>query len=330
MSKKVAVLFSGGLDSTYLVWKNLTDGNEVQPIYVEIENNKIKTILEKNRTKLLVNEFRKDNDFVDKIHDVRNILKVNVDAREDSLLFKQVPVWILAIVFAQDLNVDEIQIGYVANDDAIGYLQDIQNVYKSYEPLMRYLKPLVFPLSKEPKYKMAHSLPEIYRKFIFSCENATIVGPEDAEFIEYEPCCECTPCTHAIQDEYYGLHQFPDNYKKNLLRMRAHAVKDMGFDVVDKEGRKYEYWNGFEGTPTLDAKLESKIPYQMEINFPVEDYVMKADEDLEKKESLLDELSKAKEKEFLLDELSKAKEMIKLKEINVSNLSLNMFKEFNG
>ena len=49
MSKKVAVFFSGGLDSTYLVWKNLSDGNTVLPVYVEIENNEVKTILEKNR-----------------------------------------------------------------------------------------------------------------------------------------------------------------------------------------------------------------------------------------------------------------------------------------
>ena len=53
MSKKVGVLFSSGLDSTYLVWKNLKDGNTVVPIYIEIENNKRKTILEKNRIKLI-------------------------------------------------------------------------------------------------------------------------------------------------------------------------------------------------------------------------------------------------------------------------------------
>ena len=272
MNKKVAVLFSSGLDSTYLVWKNLNEGNEVQPIYIEIENNKTKTILEKNRTKLLVKEFEKE--FPDKIHEVNHILKVNVDAREDCLLFKQVPVWILASIFSQDLNVDEIQIGYVANDDAIGYLADIQNIYKSYEPLMRHLKPLVFPLSKKPKYEMAHELPEIYRKFIFSCEYATIIGSEDAEFIEYEPCCECVPCTHALQNGYYGLGVMPDNYKKNLLKIRARAVIDMGFDVVDREGKIYSYWNGFEGYPAGVAvgderalAKEMKVPYQTQIIF---------------------------------------------------------------
>ena len=82
---------------------------------------------------------------------------------------------------------------------------------------MRYLKPLVFPLSKKPKHDMAHELPEIYRKYIFSCEMATIIGSENAEFIEYEPCCECTPCGHIIESDYYGFGKFPDNYQKNLI-----------------------------------------------------------------------------------------------------------------
>ena len=90
----------------------------------------------------------------------------------------------------------------------------------------------------------------------------------------------------------------------------------MGYEVVDKQGRKFDYWNGFEGTPTLD-KAEPKIgvSYQLEINFPAEDVM--ADEDLKRKESLLNEISKAKEK-------------VKLKEVNTSKELSLMFKEFNG
>jgi len=269
MSKKVAVLFSGGLDSTYLVWKNLIDGNDVQPIYVEIENNKTKTILEKNRIKLLINEFRKDKDFEDKIHDIKYMLKVNVDAVEDSLYFKQVPLWILAAIFSQDLNIDEIQIAYVANDDAIGYLADIQNVYKSYEPLMRYLKPLVFPLSKKPKYEMAHQLPEMYRKFIFSCENARIIGSEDAEIIDYEPCCGCAPCKHIIESDYYGIGKFPERYKNGIIRSHALALWGNGFRVLDKNENDYEY------IKKIECKKE---PYQLELYFDG-GYIDKVEED---------------------------------------------------
>lgn len=105
--KKVAVLFSGGLDSTYLVWKNLKDGNEVFPVYIEIENNEVKSKLEKNRTKLLwrefENEFRKtDIDYGDSpIKDIQYSVSVGVKAREDSLYFKQMPIWIFSLMFMQ-------------------------------------------------------------------------------------------------------------------------------------------------------------------------------------------------------------------------------------
>ena len=114
MSKKVAILFSGGLDSTYLVWKNLTDGNEVYPIYIEIENNQNKTILEKNRIKLLWREFKNEfnyNKLINKslLHDIQYVLKVNVSSREDSLYFKQIPIWMFAMAFLQSLSIDDLR-----------------------------------------------------------------------------------------------------------------------------------------------------------------------------------------------------------------------------
>ena len=191
MDKKVAILFSGGLDSTYLVWKNLTDGNEVYPIYIEIENNDKKTMLEKNRIKLLWKEFNNEfhyNKPLNKslLHDIQYVLKVNVSSREDSLYFKQIPIWMFAMAFLQSLSIDEIQIGYVANDDAISYLSDIQNIYKSFEVISEPLLPLTFPLVKNQKHQIFRELPIQYRDLIFSCENAKIIGAKDAGYVKYD------------------------------------------------------------------------------------------------------------------------------------------------
>jgi hypothetical protein len=254
MSKKIAVLFSGGLDSTYLVWKNLTDGNEVLPIYIEIENNKIKSILEKNRIKLLHKEFRKE--FHDNIHDIQYTLKVSVEANEDSLYFKQLPIWIFGMIFSQSMNVDEIQIGYVCNDDAISYLEDIQNIYKSYQNVCEPMKPLVFPSAKMKKWQMAHKLPKQYLDLVFSCENATIIGLEDAEIINYEPCCECVPCKNIIASDYYNLGEYPEIYKKRLNNLHAVALLSEGFRILDKDGNNFQCLDKFE---------YKKEPYQLEL-----------------------------------------------------------------
>jgi len=266
MGKNVAVLFSSGLDSTYLVWKNLKEGNVVIPIYVEIENNEIKSIIEKNRVKLLCKEFRKEFDDTKsmferkQVHDVVFAIKVGVHANEGSLYFKQVPIWLFSVVFLQGMdNIDEIQIGYVSNDDAISYLEDIQNIYKSYQTISEPMKPLVFPLTKKKKYDMAHELPKQYRDLIFSCEMATIIGSKDAEIIKYEACCDCVPCKHIIADDYYGFGEYPEQYHKNLDYTHVRALHRKGYKVIDENGK--DYWNA------NDILCPRKEPYQLEFEF---------------------------------------------------------------
>ena len=128
--KRVGILFSGGLDSTYLLWKNLKDGNEVTPIYVEIKNNSEKTKLELNRIKLIHKYLKKD--FGELLKDIHYSYEITVEVRENSLYLRQVPLWILSIIFSQDLPVDKFEIGYVVGDDAISYLKEIKNIYRSY------------------------------------------------------------------------------------------------------------------------------------------------------------------------------------------------------
>ena len=271
MAKKVAVLFSGGLDSTYLIWKNLTEGNEVYPIYIDIENNGAKTILEKNRIELLRKEFLKEFEdsnsysWNSKLKEINYLLKLNINANERSVYFKQVPIWIFGIVFSQSLGVDEIQIGYVMNDDAISYLDDIKNIYNSYQPICEPLIPLAFPLTKNQKCQMVDELPKQYLDLIISCENPRIIGSENAEIIKYEPCCECVPCSHIIESDYYGIGKFPDNYEDNLLMKSISKIRKAGYKIIDKNGD--EFFSKYE---MLTPKIE---PYQLSIDFSGEGIV---------------------------------------------------------
>jgi len=254
--KKVAVLFSGGLDSTYLVWKNLKDGNQVYPIYIEIKNNETKTILEKNRIELLFKEFSKE--FDSSVHDIQYTASVGVNAREDSLYFKQMPIWLFSLMFMQSMNIDEIQIGYVSNDDAISYIKDIQKIYKSYQSICEPMKPLVFPLTKFKKWSIFEELPEQYRKLIISCESAQIISDDD-EIIQYEPCCECGACRTIIATDYYGVGVYPLNYHNNLVRHHANQLRKFDYNIIDKDGVDY-----YEKMCKLAPRKE---PYQLYIDF---------------------------------------------------------------
>jgi 7-cyano-7-deazaguanine synthase len=274
MSKKIALLFSGGLDSTYLLWKNLKEGNTVTPIYVEIKNNEKKTILEKNRIELLHKEFKKEFDpdayweGNSKLKHLHYLFNVGVSANEDSLYFKQVPIWTAATLFMQSLDVDEIQIGYVSNDDAIPYLDDIRKIYKSYQAICKPMKPLKFPLTKFKKELMARELPEKYLNLVVSCENPQIISSKDVELVEYLPCCRCEPCKRIINGDYYGLGHFPKNYDINMIQDKIFYLHNKGYKIQNPDGTDY-----FEGL-RVEAKKE---PYQLKIDFDNENYAVDYD-----------------------------------------------------
>jgi 7-cyano-7-deazaguanine synthase in queuosine biosynthesis len=310
MKKNVAVLFSGGLDSTYLVWKNLSEGNTVYPVYIEITNNQVKSVLEKNRIELLRKEFLKefnidDSNYKQQIRYINYLLTAGVDANESALRLRQLPVWMMGLSFMQSMEVDEIQIGYVSNDDAISYLPEIQAIYKSYENITeKQMIPLVFPLIKKHKWEMATELPKQYMKLIISCEGAHILKEKDRELIakhsygvsgvttdldyiiEYEPCCECQPCkTIMANGNYYGVYEFPENYKKRVTYNHIWALYREGYKVYDKDGN-----NPCHPTTLDEPKF---APYQMELPLDWYNYIPMLDDCICKGESPYSEEDKA-------------------------------------
>lgn len=258
MSKIVGVLFSGGLDSTYLLWKNLKEGNHVIPIYIEISNNINKSILEKNRVKLLHEKFSKEfNKDKYLLRDINYAVTVGVNASEDSLYFKQIPIWIFGAIFLQSMHFDEIQIGYVMNDDAISYLDEIKKIYNSYKGILDSITPLSFPLTKMKKIQMACELPREYLDLVVSCENPHIVDGKKSKIIEYEPCCDCPACRRVISEGYLRYSASQKMYDKfeELRIVREFYYK--GFSVLDGNG---------ENVSNL-ASLSKFEPYQLSFDF---------------------------------------------------------------
>lgn len=223
--KKVGVLFSGGLDSTYLIYKNLKEGNIVVPIYIEIKNNAIKSKLEKNRIELLYNEFK--SEFGNNLQYIEYVLKFDVYGCAHNLAFAQTPVWIVGLVYSQCLGIDEFQIGYCMNDDAISYLDEIKDIYYSFNKInCEPLKPITFPLVKEHKSQMFRILPPQYKDLIVSCESPILLN-EDSKKIEYKPCCECAPCKRIAASNYYESNIFPEYYKNEIY---GKIIRDLYFD----------------------------------------------------------------------------------------------------
>lgn len=236
--KHIAVLFSSGLDSTYLIYKNLKEGHIVQPYYVDIKNNENKRIVElqnvQKLTELFIEEFPNM-----RFHKTLTEVSVNIEWGCD-LLFTQIPVWLFSLSFISNPNVQEIHIGYVSNDDAISYIDEIKKFYKAQQWLHRDKLPkLCFPLLKETKSSMMEELPVKYRTYITSCENPTLkpyfIKSGSRRIQYFEPCGTCVACNRVIREKLDYNFQYRklivDHYKKleeaqYFARFKEHHPKE--------------------------------------------------------------------------------------------------------
>ena len=280
-SKKVGVLFSGGLDSTYLIWKNLKKGNTVVPYYIEIKNNKDKVILEKNRTELILEEFRKE--FPNKVSNLCVGMEVDINTC-CGLKYTQMPIWMLGVLFFQDETIDEFHIGYVCGDDMISYLDDIKGIYDSYKIFRKHKTKLKFPISKKHKYTLYSKLPEQYLKLTVTCEQPILINNEMINFddllpkkitygekfelgkpvetvmlvndieickstndkiIKYKPCGECDPCKKILNSyaNFYGY-----GFGNNIYE-----------DVRTEKLFKHVNWNYYKFSDDQKKILENQI-----------------------------------------------------------------------
>lgn len=216
-NKHVLLFFTGGLDSTYLLWKNLELGNTVTPVYVEIENNKNKTQIELQQTKFIWSLLKDDHG--DKLKPIEFDHKIRVNGA-GAVAMPQVPLWVTFALYAQNDQHDEVHVGYVQDDAATGsYLKDIEKMYYSFLPVTHGLAKLVFPLRKKAKYHMIHELPEELFNAIITCEDPVIKPykisnafkygewKEDQEYRFWKPCGYCEMCKKIKANNYYNTRK---------------------------------------------------------------------------------------------------------------------------
>ena len=212
MSKKIVILFSGGLDSTYLMWKALKAGHEVYPTYISINNNQNKVIVEKQQCTLLINEFNKE---FDKKIELNETVTVDVN-NASNLAFSQPYLWSTLANIGIYSDMDEIQIGYVYGDSVIAYIPEIKKNYNSAKPFVLNQPKLTFPFIKTSKEVIIEELPEQYLKLVVSCENPKLlpygINNGDFKYRFFEPCGDCEVCKKIMYNDYYGCEVTKKNY----------------------------------------------------------------------------------------------------------------------
>ena len=172
MGKRNLVLWSGGLDTTHVVYDNLSKGNKVAALYIELTNNEDKVKLEKTALKKITKILQKL--FPDKLEVYYSYTISLLTGNYADVFLHQAYVWAsIAPLFTH--NVDETQIAYAMNDDAVSYISEVRKIYNACFGLIATESgkpvPLKFPLLQRKKINFIDEIPDDILQHVTSCEN---------------------------------------------------------------------------------------------------------------------------------------------------------------
>lgn len=205
------ISYSGGLDSTFLLYKNLKEGKTVLPVYVKFFNvNLSKSEIEIQQLNNILSLFSEE--FPNLILPVKKI--------ESSVIARtQFQNWVLNIKNSIDLeNVKEIHFGATKSDiDKSFTIEDaLSRIDYAQEQLGKEVK---FPLIDLTKKEIGKILPKKYQELSISCE-IPIYTKEDSNILVTQCGC-CNAChLHKINDlKLNGPFKLEKNISDTEIRL---------------------------------------------------------------------------------------------------------------
>ena len=169
------VPWSGGLDSTYLVYKLLKEGHNVTAVCFDM-NPQVKSyqdVRQREAISKIRKLFSEDYSVRLEILTLYDEIDIRAFSTRNAFAFVQFPTIINAILYTLVPEHDYVALGYVVGDDIMSWMNDIVHLFNAWKPFLReneYTE-LVLPLAKMSKYHIYHSLPSEIRKYVTWCES---------------------------------------------------------------------------------------------------------------------------------------------------------------
>jgi 7-cyano-7-deazaguanine synthase in queuosine biosynthesis len=224
--KRVAIFFSGGIDSTYLLCDALCKGHDVYLIYANGSQSPIKAAAEKYARHQIIEALTKmklpGNIVSDTSIDVTESIRAPVGS------WTMTYYWFMsATQVIYHHRVDEIWLGVIWGDELWGVAGFMSSAWSNLMSAIYPVTPaseqpkLIYPIAYMSKYQLRKDLPEKLLKLTWYCEMP--------RFFRNKPkaCGECLPCLKRKLDDKLVAEErtMATHLKEDLPRFRAFEKK---------------------------------------------------------------------------------------------------------
>jgi 7-cyano-7-deazaguanine synthase in queuosine biosynthesis len=232
--KEIAIAFSGGMDSVALTLYNLNLGNNVTLLRFEIINNWSKAALERKACEKIIEHLRKKYP-----HQNIHVQECgSVGLLSSGLALPQAAIWAFMLGSTSLNYVDEVQVGYILNDCAVSYMEEIKKLYKSIEAFKSQKMPsLSFPFIKKHKQDVYNMLDYDLSRMTVTCEQPITKDLTEEQYLsfkhkanwsfladlEIKECGHCETCTK--KKNMFGESLLFNSYKEE------DREKDLGLEI---------------------------------------------------------------------------------------------------
>lgn len=185
-------LWSGGLDSSYMIDQLLREGNDVVAGYCNINEGHAQSNREDFAREAMGRQFRAI--YGDGRFSCVRTFDFGIHSVNQEFPIKQAFVWLMSYISIPNNShklFDSVAIGYTMNDDALSYIDELKASWNTFNSFSRKKVDLIFPLLKCKKSDMWESCPSYISDHVTWCESSDI-----RDFCE--ECHSCKRMTYEI------------------------------------------------------------------------------------------------------------------------------------
>lgn len=204
-NKRPLLLFSGGLDSTYLLWSTLSEDKQaVDLIYINGNQGRHKTAAELKARGLIIDWLKENVPDCPPIYELS--VRSKIDMSREQNTFKQALPWFVGAMEVVDPDTHtQVNIAYVSGDQISSMLDNLSYSWNYMWPVCKgsSLVPLNFPLRHFTKAIILDRIPKELYKLTWVCETPTADTHDlQTDTYTYVACNKCAACTTRKVESY--------------------------------------------------------------------------------------------------------------------------------